>query len=100
MRPVRYQHPTAGRVETFRPILGDLAFGGYADTDGQVVFYRTPTRKHTTDTLFEDRFWPLLLGKGNDKGIGRCWMPIGYAGGRNFLGAGPDGLVLSRLRMR
>ena len=38
------------RVETFRP--NELGFLGYADSDGQVVFYRTPTRKHTTDTPF------------------------------------------------
>ena len=39
------------RVETFNsPQLGLL---GYADSDGQVVFYRLPIRKHTTDTPFE-----------------------------------------------
>jgi L-asparaginase len=39
------------RVETFRP--NELGFLGYADSDGEVVFYRTPTRKHTTSTAFE-----------------------------------------------
>ena len=39
------------RVETFRP--NELGFLGYADSDGEVVFYRTPTRKHTTSTPFE-----------------------------------------------
>ena len=39
------------RVETFRP--NELGFLGYADSDGQIVFYRTPTRKHTTETPFE-----------------------------------------------
>ena len=39
------------RVETFRP--NELGFLGYADSDGQVVFYRTPTRKHTTATPFD-----------------------------------------------
>ena len=38
------------RVETFRP--NELGFLGYADSDGEVVFYRTPTRKHTTATPF------------------------------------------------
>ncbi len=39
------------RVETFNsPQLGLL---GYADSDGQVVFYRLPIRKHTTDAPFE-----------------------------------------------
>ncbi len=39
------------RVETFRP--NELGFLGYADSDGQVVFYRTPVRKHTTGTPFD-----------------------------------------------
>ena len=39
------------RVETFRP--NELGFLGYADADGQVVFYRAPTRKHTTATPFD-----------------------------------------------
>ncbi len=39
------------RVETFNsPQLGLL---GYSDADGQVVFYRLPIRKHTTDTPFD-----------------------------------------------
>ena len=39
------------RVETFRP--NELGFLGYADSDGEVVFYRTPVRKHTLDTPFD-----------------------------------------------
>jgi len=39
------------RVETFRP--NELGFLGYADSDGQVVFYRSPLRKHTLDTPFD-----------------------------------------------
>ena len=39
------------RVETFRP--NELGFLGYADADGEVVFYRAPTRKHTTATAFD-----------------------------------------------
>ena len=39
------------RVETFRP--NELGFLGYADSDGEVVFYRTPTRKHTTAGEFD-----------------------------------------------
>jgi L-asparaginase len=41
----------AFRVETFRP--NELGFLGYADSDGEVVFYRTPVRKHTLDTPFD-----------------------------------------------
>jgi L-asparaginase len=39
------------RLETFKS--ADLGFLGYADADGQVVFYRTPTRCHTLDTEFD-----------------------------------------------
>ena len=39
------------RVETFKP--NELGFLGYADSDGQVVMYRAPLRKHTTATDFE-----------------------------------------------
>ena len=38
------------RVETFRP--NELGFLGYADSDGKVVFYRAPLRRHTTNTPF------------------------------------------------
>ena len=41
----------AFRVETFRP--NELGFLGYADSDGEVVFYRTPVRKHTMETPFD-----------------------------------------------
>jgi len=41
------------RLETFRsPELGLL---GYADSDEQVVFYRSPSRAHTLDTEFDVR---------------------------------------------
>ena len=39
------------RLETFKP--NELGFLGYADSDGQVVFYRSPTRKHTIDSEFD-----------------------------------------------
>ena len=38
------------RVETFK--ANELGFLGYADSDHQVVFYRRPIRKHTTETPF------------------------------------------------
>lgn len=38
------------RLETFRS--GELGCLGYADSDEQVVFYRTPTKRHTADTEF------------------------------------------------
>ena len=39
------------RVETFKP--NELGFLGYADSDGQVVLYRAPLRRHTTATEFD-----------------------------------------------
>jgi L-asparaginase len=39
------------RLETFRS--NELGFLGYADSDEEVVFYRTPTRSHTADTEFD-----------------------------------------------
>ena len=38
------------RVETFKP--NELGFLGYADSDGEVLFYRAPLRRHTTATEF------------------------------------------------
>ena len=38
------------RVETFK--ANELGFLGYADSDHQVVLYRRPVRKHTTETPF------------------------------------------------
>ena len=39
------------RLETFR--AHDLGLLGYADADGQVVFYRDSTRDHTASTEFD-----------------------------------------------
>lgn len=39
------------RLEAFHP--GDLGFLGYADSDGQVMFYRAPTRRHTVQSEFD-----------------------------------------------
>lgn len=39
------------RLETFRS--NELGILGYADSDEQVVFYRTPTRTHTQETEFD-----------------------------------------------
>ena len=39
------------RLETFRS--GELGCLGYADSDEQVVFYRSPARRHTADTEFD-----------------------------------------------
>jgi L-asparaginase len=38
-------------VETFKP--NELGFLGYADSDGEVVLYRAPLRRHTTATEFQ-----------------------------------------------
>ncbi len=39
------------RLEAFHP--RELGFLGYADSDGQVVFYRAPTRRHTLQSEFD-----------------------------------------------
>lgn len=39
------------RIETFR--ANELGFLGYADSDGQVLFYREPTRRHTSSSAFD-----------------------------------------------
>jgi L-asparaginase len=42
---------STSRVDTFNS--ADLGFLGYADSDGQVVFYRTSTKRHTHATEFD-----------------------------------------------
>ena len=76
------------RVETFRP--NELGFLGYADSDGDVVFYRSPTRKHTTATPFD------ITGL---ESIPRVDIVYAYAGADGLLvdavrRHGSDGLVL------
>ena len=39
------------RVETFR--ANELGFLGYSDSDGKVMFYRSPTRRHTSLSEFD-----------------------------------------------
>ena len=77
------------RVETFRP--NELGFLGYADSDGQVVFYRTPRRKHTTATPFD------VAGR---EGLPRVEIVYAYAGADGALVDAarqmrPDGLVVA-----
>ena len=76
------------RVETFRP--NELGFLGYCDSDGEVVFYRTPTRKHTTETRFD------VAGL---QSLPRVDMVYSYLGADEMLvdavrNHGSDGLVL------
>lgn len=42
---------STSRLDTFKS--SDLGFLGYADSDGEVVFYRSPTRAHTLDSEFD-----------------------------------------------
>ena len=69
------------RVETFRP--NELGFLGYADSDGEVLFYRTPTRKHTTATPFDVAVFQELP---------RVDIVYAYAGA--------DGLLVDAVRQR
>jgi hypothetical protein len=77
------------RVETFKP--NELGFLGYADSDHQVVFYRRPFRKHTTDT-------PFTVDGRND--LPRVDIVYAYAGADGMLidavrAHGSAGLVLA-----
>lgn len=42
---------STSRLDTFKSV--DLGFLGYADSDGEVVFYRNPTRRHTLQSEFD-----------------------------------------------
>ena len=77
------------RVETFKP--NELGFLGYADSDGEVVMYRAPLRKHTTATEFDV--------SGRDS-LPRVDIVYCYAGSDDLLinavrANGSDGLVLA-----
>ena len=77
------------RVETFRP--NELGFLGYADSDGEVMFYRSPTRKHTWDTDFN---------VDNRTALPRVDIVYAYAGSDGLLvdavrGQSSDGLVMT-----
>ena len=77
------------RVETFRP--NELGFLGYADSDGEVVFYRAPLRKHTVDSPFDVSQYDTLP---------RVDIVYAYAGADGLLvdavrQHGSDGLVLA-----
>ena len=79
------------RLETFRS--NDLGLLGYADSDEQVVFYRTPTRSHTLDTEFQ-------AAEGTE--LPRVDIAYAYAGAdglvvRALAGAGVPGLVAAGL---
>ena len=79
------------RLETFRS--NELGFLGYADSDEQVVFYRTPTRSHTLDTEFQ-------VSEGTE--LPRVDIAYSYAGAdglvvRAFADAGVPGLVAAGL---
>ena len=77
------------RVETFKP--NELGFLGYADSDGEVLFYRAPLRRHTTATEF--------VVEGRDS-LPRVDIVYCYAGSDELLidavrANGSDGLVLA-----
>ena len=79
------------RLETFRS--NELGILGYADSDEQVVFYRTPTRSHTLDTEFQ-------VAEGTE--LPRVDIAYAYAGAdglvvRALADAGVPGLVAAGL---
>lgn len=82
---------STSRVDTFKS--SDLGFLGYADSDGGVVFYRTPARAHTLETEFD------VAGV---KELPRVDVALAYSGAdgtavRAFAEAGCKGLVSAGL---
>lgn len=79
------------RLETFRS--NELGFLGYADSDEQVVFYRTPTKAHTAESEFD---------VGGLSELPRVDIAYAYAGAdglvpRALADAGVPGLVAAGL---
>ena len=73
------------RVETFKP--GELGLLGYADSDGAVVFYRSPTRRHTHQSAFQvdeltslPRVDVIYVYQGADGLLVRCLAEHGVEG--------------------
>ena len=77
---------STSRVDTFKS--ADLGFLGYADSDGEVVFYRDTTRLHTHRTEFDVEHISVLP---------RVEIALAYAGADGTsvaaLAAGCQGLV-------
>ena len=79
------------RLETFRS--GELGCLGYADSDEEVVFYRSPARAHTADSEFD------VAGL---EELPRVDIAYAYAGAdgvvvKALAGAGADGIVAAGL---
>ncbi len=79
------------RLETFQ--APDFGFLGYADSDGEVVFYRRPDRVHTIDSEFDV--------EGVDR-LPRVDIALAYAGADGLMikalaQSGVDGLVAAGL---
>jgi L-asparaginase len=79
------------RLETFRS--NELGFLGYADSDEQAVFYRTPTKAHTQDTEFDIAA---------EEALPRVDIAYAYAGADGLVvkalaQAGVDGIIAAGL---
>lgn len=82
---------STSRLETFK--TRDLGFLGYADSDGEVVFYRNPTKAHTHQTEFDIE---------QVKALPRVDIAFAYSGAdgaaiKGFALAGCAGLVAAGL---
>jgi len=82
---------STSRVEAFK--TNDLGFVGYADSDGQVVFYRRPEKAHTHMTEFDVE----TIGE-----LPRVDIALAYSGSdgvavKAFVQAGCAGLVAAGL---
>ena len=82
---------STSRIEAFK--TNDMGFLGYADSDGEVVFYRTPTKAHTFQTEFDVE---------NVKTLPRVDIALAYSGSdgvavKAFVQGGCKGLVAAGL---
>lgn len=76
---------STSRVDAFKS--ADLGFLGYADSDGEVVFYRSPTKTHTHQTEFDvntiealPRVDIVLVYSGADGSTIPCFLQLGCKG--------------------
>lgn len=78
---------STSRLETFKST--DLGFLGYADSDGGVAYYRSPTRAHTAMTEFD----PEKIGQLARVDIAYAYSGVDGAAIKACVNAGCRGLV-------
>jgi len=78
---------STSRLDTFKS--GDLGFLGYADSDGEIVFYRNPVKQHTSATEFDVK----NLGHLPRVDIAMAYPGVDGTSVKAFVEAGCRGLV-------